>query len=128
MKKIILFVMAAAVFSACQESLEDRCEREAKEYTRKNCPAMIAGEIMMDSMTFDKATHTIHYHYKLMGNSDQAGAYKKDEVRQLLKDALKNTMSVQVYKDEGYKFQYTYRSEKDPQVIWFDVVLTNKDY
>ena len=128
MKKIILFVMAAAVFSACQESLEDRCEREAKEYTRKNCPAMIAEEIMMDSMTFDKATHTIHYHYKLMGNSDQAGAYKKDEVRQLLKDALKNTMSVQVYKDEGYKFQYTYRSEKDPQVIWFDVVLTNKDY
>ena len=45
------------LLTACQESLEDRCEREAKEYTKKHCPALIAENIVMDEMTFEKATH-----------------------------------------------------------------------
>ena len=108
--------------------MEDRCEREAKEFTKRNCPTMIEAEIMIDSMTFERSTHTIHYYYKLTGNSDRADAYKADEVKTLLKNALKNTTSVQIYKDEGYSFEYTYRSEKDPKVIYFDVLLTKKDY
>ena len=128
MKKIILFVLTAFLFGACQESLEDRCEREAKEFTRRNCPTMITDEIMMDSMAFERATHTIHYYYKLTGNSDRADAYRKDEVKDLLRKALKNTTSVQNYKDEGYNFNYIYCSEKDPKTVWFKVLLTKKDY
>ena len=128
MKKTFLLVLTAIVFGACQESMEDRCEREAKEFTKRNCPTMIEAEIMIDSMTFERSTHTIHYYYKLTGNSDRADAYKADEVKTLLKNALKNTTSVQIYKDEGYSFEYTYRSEKDPKVIYFDVLLTKKDY
>ena len=128
MKKLFLFVLATLLCGACQESLEDRCEREAKEFTRKNCPVMIVEEIMMDSMTFVRASHTLHYYYKLTGNSDRADAYDKDEVAKRLKEALKNTTTLQMYKDEGYNFAYTYRSEKNPKTIWFDVVLTKKDY
>ena len=128
MKKAFLFVLAGLLCGACQESLEDRCEREAKEYTKKNCPAMIADEIMMDSMTFDRATHTVHYYYKLTGNSDRADAFKKDEVTAALRDALRNTTALKIFKDAGYSFTYTYHSEKDPKVVWFDVLLTEKDY
>ena len=32
MKKIVFIMVAALLATACQESLEDRCEREAKEY------------------------------------------------------------------------------------------------
>lgn len=38
MRKIMWLVMAAVLTTACQESLEERCEREAKEYTEKHCP------------------------------------------------------------------------------------------
>ena len=128
MKKSFLFVLTAILFVACQESLEDKCEREAKEFTRKNCPAMIAQEIMMDSMTFERATHTIHYYYKLTGQSDRSDAYNMEEAAKMLKEGLKNTTSVQTYKNEGYNFTYTYRSEKDPKTIWLEVKLTKKDY
>ena len=128
MKKSFLFVLTALLFAACQESLEDKCEREAKEFTRKNCPAMIAKEIMMDSMSFERATHTIHYYYKLTGQSDRADAYNKEEATKGLKEALKNTTSIQTYKNEGYNFVYTYRSEKDPKTIWLEVKLSKKDY
>ncbi len=128
MKKTILFMLTAVALGACQESMEDRCEREAREFTRKNCPSMIADEIMMDSMVFERATLTVHYYYKLTGHSDRADAFKADEVRKVLKDALKNTTTLQPYKDEGYSFAYTYRSEKDPKTVYFDVVLTKKDY
>ena len=61
MKKIIGICMAAMMVAACQESLEDRCQREAKTYTEKHCPMPVGKDIVMDSMTFDKATHTISY-------------------------------------------------------------------
>ncbi len=128
MKKTFLLLLAAAALGACQESMEDRCDREAKEFTRKNCPTMIADEIMMDSMAFERSTHTIHYYYKLTGNSDRADAYNKDEVKELLRKELKNTTAVQDYKDEGYSFEYSYRSAKDPNTVYFDVLLTKKDY
>ncbi|MBR1388261.1 MAG: hypothetical protein IJ569_01410 [Prevotella sp.] len=108
--------------------MEDKCEREAKEYTRKNCPAMIAPEIMMDSMAFERATHTLHYYYKLTGNSDRADAFDKVQAKQVLKEGLKNATSQKEYKDLGYNFLYTYRSEKDPSTIWMEINLTPKDY
>ena len=60
MKGIVVTLMAGAMLlTACQESLEDRCAREAKEFTEKNCPRAVDKEIVLDSMTFENATHTI---------------------------------------------------------------------
>ena len=42
----------ALTFAACQESLDERAAREAKMYTKKNCPAKISETVVMDSMTF----------------------------------------------------------------------------
>ena len=128
MKKIILFVLTTLIFGACQESMEERCEREAKEFSKKNCPAMIAPEIMMDSMTFERDTHTLHYYYKLTGNSDRADAYNVEDATKMLRDGLKNATAMKTYKDLGYNFLYEYRSEKDPKIVWFSVLLTEKDY
>ena len=41
---------------------------------------------------------------------------------------LKNTTSMKTYKDNGYNFAYTYRSEKDPKKILFETLLTKEDY
>ena len=128
MKKVILFALVALILGACQESLEDKCARECVEFTKRKCPSSVAQNMLIDSMTFARATHTIQYYYKLTGASDRSDAYPKDQAKQLLKEALKNTTQVMAYKEAGYSFRYIYYSEKNPQTVYLDILLTEKDY
>lgn len=128
MKKFIFTVMAAFALTACQESLEDRCAREAKEYTEKKCPVQINPSTTIDSMTFDKATHTVHYHYTLSGAGDNPEVISKLNPRKILIDELKNSTSVRGYKEAGYSFAYTYYSASNKGKKLFDVLIKEKDY
>ena len=128
MKKVILFALVTLILGACQESLEDKCARECVEFTKRKCPSSVAQDMLIDSMTFARATHTIQYYYKLTGASDRSDAYPKDQARQLLKEALKNTTQVMAYKEAGYSFRYIYYSEKNPENVYLDILLTEKDY
>ena len=128
MKKVCVIGLFAIIFAACQESLEDRCAREAKEYTRKNCPSKIEKNIIIDSLTFDRETHTLHYYYTLTGVADREDINEKINGRQVVMDVLKNSTAMKVYKENHYNFTYTYRSEKDPSKILIEVTLTDKDY
>ena len=73
MKKLCIIASFALFLMACQESLEDRCAREAQEFTRKNCPSKLDKNINIDSLTFERATHTLHYYYTLTGIADREG-------------------------------------------------------
>ena len=128
MKKIFLFACLALIFAACQESLEDRCAREAKEYTARNCPAKMEENVILDSLTFEKGTHTLHYYYRLTGIADKEGLLDSLQAIKVLKDGLKNTTAMKTYKDNGYNFAYTYHSEKDPKKVLFEVTFTKNDY
>ena len=128
MKKFWVLSVIMLLLTACQESLEDRCARETKEYTRKNCPAKMDNNIILDSLTFEKETHTLHYHYKLTGFADQDSIVKNIDAVNVLKKELKNTTTLKLYKDNHYRFAYTFRSEKNPEKILIDVVFTDKDY
>lgn len=97
-------------------------------YSQKNCPARLGQNITIDSMTFDVTTHTLHYYYRLSGVADSVGAMQTDDVRQTLLKDLRNTTSMKAYKDAGYNFAYTYRSEKNPATVLYDVTLTADDY
>ena len=128
MKKVFVFACLALLFAACQESLEDRCAREAKAYTAKNCPAKMEENIILDSLTFEKATHTLHYYYRLTGIADKEGALDSTGARKALQDGLKNTTAMKTYKDNEYNFTYTYFSSKDPKKGLFEATFTKKDY
>ena len=128
MKKYWLLGVIAILFTACQESLEDKCERDAKDYTRKQCPTAIDKNTIIDSLTFERATHTIHYYYRLTGVADEEKLLNEIDAVNTLKKSLKNATVVKTYKDAKYRFAYTYRSDKDPNKILLDVVFTDKDY
>jgi len=128
MKKLFIITSFTLILSACQESLEDRCAREAKDYTKKNCPAKLDKNINIDSLTFERETHTLHYYYTLTGKADNEGVMEEINGVQILKDNLKNSTAMKTYKEKGYRFTYTYRSEKDPSKILMEVTLTDKDY
>mgnify|MGYP006873003268 CR=1 FL=1 len=82
----------------------------------------------MDSLTFERETHTLHYYYRMTGVADKERALDTALAKKLLTETLKNTMAMKVYKDNSYNFTYTYRSEKDPSKVLFDLTLTEKDY
>ena len=128
MKKVLVFACLALIFAACQESLEDRCAREAKAYTAKNCPTKVEENIILDSLTFERETHTLHYYYRMAGIADQEGVLDSVEARNALKDGLRNTTAMKTYKDNEYNFTYTDFSSKDPKKVLFEATFTKKDY
>ena len=128
MKKFWLITAVILLFTSCQESLEERCEREAREYTQKNCPMKMDNNTILDSMTFERATLTLHYYYRLTGFADQDSVMDKVDATNILKNELKNTTTLKAYKDSNYRFAYTFRSEKDPTKILFDATFTAEDY
>lgn len=130
MKKKYIIVPLLGVFSliSCQESLNERCARECRQYTQKNCPAPIDAHTIIDSMVFEEATRTIHYYYTLTGVADSVGILSKEEVRKALSDQLRNTTMMRAYKEEGFSFAYTYHSQSRPELVLFEETLTAKDY
>jgi hypothetical protein len=128
MKKLFVLAIMALTLAACQESLEERAAREAQMYTKKNCPAKISETVIMDSMTFEAQTHTIHYYYTLTGIADNDSTLNPDEARANLLAALKNTTALSVYKKEKYSFAYTYHSEKSPETVLYETTFVDGDY
>jgi len=120
--------MSIVLLTACQESLEDRCAREAKEFTEKNCPRAVDKEIVLDSMAFEKATHTISYLYTLMGTLDDPQRIDSKHFRELLLMEVKNSTNLKLYKDAGYSFRYAYYSEKNYGTKLFEATFRESDY
>jgi len=128
MKKYCIMFMSFILFTACQESLEDRCARETREYTQKNCPVKLDNNTTLDSMTFERDSHTLHYYYRLTGLADRDSILQDIDAARTLKEELKNTTSLRIYKENKYRFAYTFHSEKNPEKVLLEVVFTDKDY
>lgn len=128
MKKFIVLAMISLLFASCQESLEQVASRTLREYSMKNCPQLISETMVMDSCRFETDSHTLHYFYRFMGEMDNDSLLDKAQMRELLVRALKNETSTRIFKEAGYSFQYTYRSDSQPDMILFDALLTTEDY
>ena len=133
-KRLSLRLLASALLAlpflttACQESLEEKCAKECRQYTEKNCPARLEANLIIDSLTFDAATHTLKYYYTLTGVADSVGLLSRDEVRQALIKELRNTTMMRTYKNADYNFSYIYHSERRPELVLFQETLTARDY
>ena len=125
---IIGLMTAVFTLGSCQESLNEKCARECRQYTEKNCPVQIDNHTIIDSLTFEESSHTIHYYYTLTGIADSVGLLSHEEARKALIDQLRNTTMMRVYKEEGFNFAYTYHSQKHPEFVHVEVILTPKDY
>ena len=116
MKKLFIAILLIPMLSSCHESLENRCAREAKEYTDKYCPTPVVNGTRTDSVTFQKATKTYTYHCSFVGELDNAQIEIKD-----------NT-SIKKLKDAKYNFAYIVHSDKEPQKILYQQTISVADY
>lgn len=130
MKKIVLFLFMCFIFTACHESLEDRCVREAKEYTEKYCPTPVVNNTRTDSVAFNKEAKTYIYYCSFVGKLDNAQIINqnKQQLHQLLVKEIKSNTNIKKLKDAHYNFQYIIRSDKNPQIILYKQLISKKDY
>ena len=126
-KFLVLTAAVAMAMTACQESLEQRAAHEALMFTQENCPAQMSDNLILDSMVFEADTHTIHYYYTLEASADSVGLFGETQRKVLLTD-LKNITALEAYKEAGYRFAYTYHSQRDPGVVLFEAIFSEKDY
>ncbi len=126
-----LSCMSLIGLTACQESIGERFEREAKEYTERHCPQRInpEGTVILDSMVFhnDGSNEIIYY------NSIHADAEAIRQVVQnagLIRDNLKskiiNSVDLKNVKAAGLTISYRYRTADGDSII--DFSFTQADY
>ncbi len=125
-------VMVAIVLVSCQESLEERAAREAKEMTESKCPMPVDNNTILDSVVFDIPTLTQTQYFRFIGESDDSsrleeisGAY---DLKELLIRELKGQTGYKTLMNRGVNFRYVYRSTRQRDKIYFDFTLTKEDY
>ena len=126
-KQIVMLSLACmTLFFACQENIEQRASREAKEFTRKNCPTPVLNNTRTDSLVYETANHTLHYYYTLVGPADNAEAFigRQEELKSALVSAFRSNTGIRRYLEAGISLKLTYRSEKNPQQLLYETTLT----
>ena len=129
MKKYLFLALLLPLFTSCQESLEERAAREARELTEKKCPMPVGelGNLFLDSLSFDIPTLTLHHYYSLVLDTLMA-IPNPEEGRQGLIKELNSIPSYHAYRERGYNFHYLYRFKQDPSFVYFETTLTKADY
>lgn len=116
--------------ASCQESIEERAAREAREYTEKNCPTPPQNDVITDSMVYDPVSRTVISYLRFCGAIDNAEALREHaaEIRQGQLSAIRQDMSLRVYKEAGLGFEYVCRSQSDPRQVLLRMKFAAKDY
>lgn len=133
MKAIRFFtpLLSVLLLASCGfENFDERCEREAQEYTQKQCPRRMDQYTMMDSLTYNKPTRTLTYYYTLEGVLDNDSVMTPDAGNILeanLKEAIINSVDLKTHKDKGINFCYCYHSKTTGKVR-FTTTITQADY
>ena len=123
----LLFIVYCFPFVACHESLEDRAERTCREETHRNCPQRLGGEMVMDSITFDRATRTIVHHVTLSGHLDTVTTAMKTSLGANILKELQNQTGNKIFKDAAINFRYTFNSQRNGDIL-YDFTFKKEDY
>ena len=134
MKKTILYTLfllsTLGTLCSCQESKGERFEREAKEFTQKNCPSISSdGLIRTDSMVcHNDGKKDMQYFYTILNEETEDVLLRNQEnVRVELHRGIINSVDMRHQKEAGLNFHYIYRSSKTgKEVLHF--VFTPQDY
>lgn len=130
-KLLLLLPLCALALAACRkESFEDRCAREAREFTQRQCPRRMDSFTMMDSIVYDYPARTVNYFYTLEGLPVEDADFirkLKDELRDLLVRNVINSVELKQHKENKMSFSYKYCPKSAPG-LRFDVTVTPDDY
>lgn len=129
MKKIFTLLAVCTLLISCQESLQERAAREAREMTETKCPLPIGNNMFLDSVVFDIPTLTQSQYFRFTGESDNDSVLTVlGDAKNVLVKELKNTTSYKSLMELGAKFRYVYRSDSNREKVYLETVITPEDY
>ena len=128
MKRFFVFFAASVMLFSCQESLEERAAREAREVTETKCPMPVADNVILDSVVFDIPTLTQSQYFRVKGELDNDSLFESVDSRSLLLQELKNAPTYRALRERGVLFHYVYYSTKEPSKVMLELTLTPEDY
>ena len=108
-----LFTLSLFTLVACTESFEERCRREAREYTERQCPRLIDQYIVMDSMTYEDEPQGFTYHQTVQGELDNDSLLTPEAISTFQEELLariRKDINLRRYKERGFTFTYRYTS------------------
>ena len=125
---MFLMMLGVLMLAGCQESMDERCAREAKEYTKKKCPAVITTGVTIDSLIFYADSRTLTYYYTVEGILDDIEVIKSHDLHGMMLKELRNSASMKDYKEAGYNFRYVFWSTKNEGTRLYEATFRKKDY
>ena len=122
MKRTLLLLMAALLLlTACQESKRERFEREAREYTAKNCPRVEFEDlIFLDSLVCpNDGSNTYTLYYSIHGDSTAMAdlVEQYDDLYAALLGGVRNSVDLRHVKAEGLDIVYAYYNPETGEEI-----------
>lgn len=134
MKTPVLAVLSAALlaFASCrQEKKADFFERDAREYTEKNCPQRLDPYTTLDSIVYHKnepvGELTLYYTLQLSLDEREEMMKKVDELEAENRKIVRNSIVFAKYKEARTTFTYVYHdAEKGDKIVEFH--YTKEDY
>ena len=127
-KRTIIVALTALLATACQESLEERAAREAREMTETKCPMPVGDNLLLDSVAFDIPSLTQSQYFSVHGELDDDSLFKSVDTRSLLLNELRNAPSYRPLMERGVAFRYVYYSHSDADKVLLELTLTPDDY
>ena len=129
---ILLVVFLLMLFSSCQEKKADFFERDAREYTAKNCPQKFDDYTRLDSIVFVKGGEMgdLKLYFSITMLDDITRAEVKKHLSELGKQNLKvvrNSVLFAKHKEAGVSFTYIYTDEERGDKI-AEYHFTKQDY
>ena len=129
MRKRTIIVAATALLAvACQESLEERAAREAREMTETKCPMPVGDNLLLDSVVFDIPSLTQSQYFSVHGELDNDSLLESVDTKSMLLSELRNAPSYRPLMERGVAFHYVYYSHSDAGRVLLELTLTPDDY
>ncbi len=125
MKTILSLAISAFLLVSCHESLEQRAAREAREFTRRNCPTPVVNCSRTDSVKFDTNERNYIYYCSFVEQFDDAQLVDslRGDILAGLRREIQTNVSLKPYIEAGFSFTYIVRSGSNPEVVLFDETI-----
>lgn len=122
---ITVFLLLSVILTSCQESLEDKAERQAKDYTRKYCPTPMQNHTRTDSIVFNKQRKVYTYYMSLYDylDSQEIIDTNRDAIVSMLQQSLRESTGLKGFVEAGFRFEYVCNSGSNPKKVLLKVGL-----
>ena len=125
-----MLTLSLLMLFSCQESKEERLERETREYTQKNCPEKIDEYVTLDSLVYhNDGSGNYYYYYSVEADSEAVAmlAQHKPELRKEHLGRIRNSVDMKHIKQMGLSINILYHDHAAHRLI-LDFLFTPSEY